>query len=94
MTSNTYKVLAAFFAGQVVQLILHGVALNLWSYRQIPFCGAGGGIILLAIIAGAILCESERVKAEAKKKPVEKKSYKEWAEVPDVEIPDDLFRGL
>lgn len=76
-------------------MILHGVAINLWSYRQIPFCGAGGAIIFLAIVAGAILCESERIKAENKNTAEQRnKSYKEWAKIPDEDMEeiDELFR--
>ncbi len=47
------KVIIAFTAGQALQLTIHAVALNLWNHQQIPFCAAGGFLVLVALIAGA-----------------------------------------
>lgn len=68
------RVIVAFAAGQVVQLVVHAVALNLWESRQIPFCMAGGFIILFALIAGAWVSTTDA--------PVKQKTYKDYAEIP------------
>lgn len=67
------KIIIAFAAGQAVQLIVHAVALNLWNSRQIPFCMAGGFLVLFALIAGAWAAKLD--------KPVEKKTYLDYAEI-------------
>ena len=54
------KLLIAFVAGQAVQVICHAVAINLWSYRQIPFCLAGGFLIAVAVFAGIRIAYGER----------------------------------
>lgn len=71
------KIIIAFAAGQIVQLIIHAVALNLWNSRQIPFCMAGGFLVLFALIAGAYVAQTD--------KPKEKKTYLDWAKVPGEE---------
>lgn len=68
------KIIIAFAAGQIVQLIIHAVALNLWNSRQIPFCMAGGFLVLFALICGAWAANMD--------KPKEKKTYLDWAKVP------------
>lgn len=73
MNKNLIKVLIAFIAGQAVQLICHGVALNLWEYRQIPFCLAGGFLVLVAVFAGAWV-------ATHSAEPEKPKSYLDYAE--------------
>ena len=54
------KLLIAFLAGQTVQVIMHAVALNLWAYRQIPFCVAGGFLVAVAVFAGIRMAYGER----------------------------------
>ena len=78
MKGKTVKVLVAYVLGQVTQLIIHAVSMNLWQSRQIPFCLAGGFIVLFALIAGVALCESEDING----KPEHKKTYKDYAEIP------------
>ena len=53
------KVFAGFIAGQAVQLLVHTIALNLWNHQQIPFCMAGGFVILFAALAGAWLARRD-----------------------------------
>lgn len=65
------KVIVAFILGQAVQVICHAVALNLWAYRQIPFCLAGGFLVTVAVFLGTRIGKEE--------KPV---SYLDWAKVP------------
>lgn len=67
------KIIIAFAAGQAVQLIIHAVALNLWNSRQIPFCMAGGFLILFALIAGAWAAKLDKPK---------EKTYLDWAKIP------------
>lgn len=72
---NTVKIIIAFIIGQIVQLVIHGMALsfNMWNNRQIPFCMAGGFVILFAVIAGAYI-------AREKEEPKHEKTYLDYAE--------------
>ena len=82
--AKTTKILLAFAAGQAVQLVIHGVVIanNMYNYRQIPFCLAGGFLILFAVMAGVWIAGSGMDKpAHAK----EKKTYFDWAKIPGTE---------
>lgn len=85
--SSTVKIIIAYVLGQATQLVIHGVVLanNMYNYRQIPFCVAGGFVILFAVISGVWIA---RGKNDANAH--EKKTYKDWAEVPGEEV-EDLF---
>lgn len=82
MFSNTAKIIAAYVMGQVTQLVIHAICLNnMYNYRQIPFCIAGGFVILFAIISGVWIAN-----AKEKSEPAhEKKSYLDWAKIPEDE---------
>ena len=69
------KVIAAFVAGQLTQLVCHAVCFNYWQQYQMPFCIAGGFLVTLAVLAGVWVARSTN-------EPVRVKSYKEWAEMP------------
>ena len=77
MVNDITKIVVAFVAGQITQLVIHAVALNwnLWNSQQIPFCMAGGFIILFALLAGIRI-------AKPKEKGEHKKTYIEWAKIP------------
>ena len=53
------KLLIAFLLGQAVQLIVHSVALNLWEYRQIPFCASAGFLVAVAVFMGIRIAVKE-----------------------------------
>lgn len=76
-------VLAAYVAGQATQLVIHGVVLanNMYNYRQIPFCLAGGFVILFAVLCGVWIAT-----AKADKPAHEKKTYLDWAKIPEEDI--------
>lgn len=80
---KTLKVILAYVAGQATQLVIHAMCLNnnMYSYRQVPFCAAGGFVILFAVIAGAWLASKDEA-ADAKHG---KKSYMDYAKVPESE---------
>ena len=82
MKGKTAKVLIAYVLGQVTQLVVHAVALNLWYGRQIPFCLAGGFIVLFALIAGVVLSETEG------DKPEHQKTYADYAKIPATKAVD------
>lgn len=81
--SKSTKLLIAFAVGQVTQLVLHGmvVSLNMWDNRRVVFCGAFGFVILFAAIVGVFIAGQQDAKLEKEYK--EKKSYLEWAEIPE-----------
>lgn len=83
MGTKTITILVAYVAGQITQLVVHGMCLNfnMWSNRQIPFCMAAGFVIFFAILAGALISRSG-----GKEKPSHEKTYKEYAEVPEENI--------
>ena len=88
---KTIKVILAYVAGQATQLVIHAMVLNnnMYSYRQVPFCAAGGFVILFAVIAGVWLASKDE-SADAKHK---KKSYLDYADAPesDKEMVVNLF---
>ena len=60
---NLPKILLAYVLGQATQLILHGVCVStsIWLNRHIPFCAAGGGMVLIAVIClVALASDNER----------------------------------
>lgn len=73
---TTYKIVAAYVAGQATQLIIHTVALNLWAQRQIPFCAAGGFIIFFALLTGVWISSAQGEKA------AHEKTYLDYAAIP------------
>lgn len=88
--SKTAKILLAYAAGQATQLVIHGMCLsnNMYSYRQIPFCLAGGFVILFAVLAGVLIAKGQdsKIESEFAKHKKEKKTYKDWAEVPEENV--------
>lgn len=56
---KTAKVMIAYVLGQATQLILHGVCVStsVWLNRHIPFCAAGGVLVLVAVICGVALAK-------------------------------------
>lgn len=83
MGTKTIKILVAYVAGQITQLVVHGMCLNfnMWANRQIPFCMAAGFVIFFAILAGALIARNGK-----DEKPAHEKTYKEWAQVPEEDI--------
>ena len=83
MASKTIKILLAYAAGQATQLVIHAMCLsnNMYNYRQIPFCIAGGFVILFAVISGVWIASSRGDGENA----AEKKSYLDWAKIPGEE---------
>lgn len=81
--NKSVKLLVAYAVGQITQLVLHGmvVGLNMWDSRRVLFCAAFGFVILFAAIAGVVIAGQQDAKLEKDYK--EKKSYLEWAEIPD-----------
>ena len=77
---KTIKVILAYVAGQATQLVIHAMVLNnnMYAYRQVPFCMAGGFVILFAVIAGAWLASRDEA-ADAK----HTKPYMDYAKVPE-----------
>ena len=73
---KTRKVLIAYVAGNIVQLILHALANNTYLLHPILFCSAGGFLVLAAIIGGVMLANGEKV---------QKKSYADYAKIPGEE---------
>jgi len=88
MSSKTIKILVAYVAGQVTQLVVHAMCLNfnMWANRQIPFCTAAGFVVFFAILCGAWIAK------DRDEKPAHEKTYKEWAEIPtDDDIDEVVF---
>ena len=82
MNKKTTGIIVAFIVGQITQLVIHGVELsvNMWANRQIPFCLAGGFVILVALMAGVMIASSRDEQPEHEKDV--KKDYLFWARVP------------
>ena len=90
MNKKTMGIVLAYVAGQVTQLVIHGVVLanNMYNYRQIPFCLAGGFVILFAIlsgvwIAGAKDAEAVHLKDKNLDEEIQEKEYERWAKAPE-----------
>lgn len=60
------KLVLAFAIGQITQLVLQAVVvnLNMWDSRRVLFCAAAGFVILFAVIMGVRIA----VRDEAKEK--------------------------
>lgn len=81
--SKTAKVLLAYVAGQATQIVIHAMCLanNMYNYRQIPFCLTAGFVLFFAIVSGVWIAN-----AKEKTEPAhEKKSYLDWAKIPEKE---------
>ena len=82
---KVWSVLLAYGLGQVTQLVIHGVCLsnNMYNYRQIPFCLAGGFVILFAVIMGVVIAKQQDAKIESEfAKHEKKKTYLDYAKAP------------
>lgn len=86
--SKTTKLIVAYVAGQVTQIVIHAMCLNnnMYAYKQIPFCVAAGFVILFAVISGTVIASKD----DAGKR--EKKSYLDYAKVPEEEDIDEVVR--
>ena len=60
MSKRGVRCLIAFILGQVIQLILHGTCFNYWQQYQIPFCIAGGFLVVIAVLAGVIAANGDK----------------------------------
>lgn len=76
MNKKTAKVMAAFIIGQIVQVICHILSKVSYMNRPVLFCIAAGFLIVIAVVAGITLADSE--------KPAHQKTYTEWAEQEDL----------
>lgn len=77
------KLLAAYAIGQITQLVLHSmvVSLNMWDNKRVVFCAAGGFVILFAVVVGVFIATDKTAGEHA----AEKKSYLDWAKIPEDE---------
>lgn len=75
MNRNTLKILLSFAIGEITQIILHALCFNYWAQYQIPFCAAGGFLVLAAIYAGVWVANHSAETATPK-------SYLDWAKIP------------
>lgn len=73
MNKKTAKVMAAFVLGQAVQIVLAILAKVSFMSRPILFCASAGVLILIAVVSGITLADSNR-------EPEHVKSYREYAE--------------
>lgn len=84
--SKTTKILLAYAAGQLTQIVIHAMCLsnNMYSYKQIPFCVAAGFVLLFAVISGVIISGKHDDKAE------HTKSYVDWAKIQVTDDDDEV----
>ena len=84
MDTKPMKLLIAYTLGQITQLVLHGmvVSLSMWDNRRVVFCAAGGFVILFAVVVGVFIASDRTVGEHA----AEKKSYLDWAKIPEDEM--------
>jgi hypothetical protein len=73
MNKKTVKVMTAYLLGNIVQIILQIVAKVSYMSRPILFCVAAGFLVVIAVVAGISLADSNR-------EPERQKSYREYAE--------------
>ena len=80
MTNRTAKIIVAFLAGQVVQVVLHSVAMScgMWDSKRISFCIAGGVLTLVILISGVLISGEG-----AEKIPEDEMTYLDYAKVPE-----------
>lgn len=71
---NSTKILIAYIAGQITQLVIQGVCISfaMWDNRRIPFSLAAGFVIAFAVFMG--------VRIAAKETAIVHKTYKDYAE--------------
>lgn len=74
MSKTTAKVLSAYIIGNIMQIVLAVLAKVSYMSRPILFCVSAGFLVLIAIIAGITLADSE------KKPEHRQKSYKDYAD--------------
>jgi len=89
MNKKTIGIVMAYVCGQVTQLVIHGVVLanNMYNYRQIPFCIAGGFVILFAVLSGVWIAGAKDVDAahlngKNLDEEIQEKEYERWAKIP------------
>lgn len=73
MNKKTAKVMAAYILGNAIQIILAILAKVSYMSRPILFCIAAGFLVVIAVVAGISLADSNR-------EPERQKSYREYAE--------------
>lgn len=73
MNKKTAKVMAAFVVGQLVQIVLAVLAKVSFMSKPILFCIAAGFLVVIAVVAGISLADSNR-------EPEHQKSYREYEE--------------
>lgn len=78
MNKVTTKVMVGFIMGQIVQIILHILANANYMRFPVLFCGAAGFLVMISVVAGITLADSE-------KKPEHKKSYMDYVQDADYE---------
>lgn len=78
MNKKTAKVMAAYILGNAIQIILAILAKVSYMSKPILFCIAAGFLVVIAVVAGITLADSEKSLAH-------EKSYKEWADGRDTD---------
>lgn len=73
MNKKTAKVMAAYLLGNIMQIVLQILAKVSFMSRPILFCTAAGFLVVIAVVAGISLADSNR-------EPERQKSYREYAE--------------
>jgi 5-bromo-4-chloroindolyl phosphate hydrolysis protein len=73
MNKKTAKVMAAYLLGNIMQIVLQILAKVSYMSRPILFCIAAGFLVVIAVVAGISLADSNR-------EPEKQKSYREYAE--------------
>lgn len=65
---TTTKIILAYIIGQATQLVIHGfeLSVSMWDSRQIPVCLAAGFLVLVAMMIGVYISNSENKKPESK----------------------------
>lgn len=73
MNKKTVKVMTAYLLGNLMQIVLQVLAKVSYMSRPILFCIAAGFLVVIAVVAGISLADSNR-------EPERQKSYREYAE--------------
>jgi len=73
MNKKTAKVMAAYLLGNIMQIVLQILAKVSYMSKPILFCIAAGFLVVIAVVAGITLADSNR-------EPERQKSYREYAE--------------
>lgn len=79
MNNKTAKIMVAFAIGQIVQVVLNVLSRVAYMTAPVLFCGAAGFLFFMAIVSGIALANSDSKVAH------EKKTYMDWAEIPNEE---------